>query len=219
MVAIAPSILSSDFAHLGQVIADLSESTAEYAHIDVMDGHFVPNLTFGPPVIQAVRPYGTIIFDVHLMIDRPGRYIPQFADAGADLITIHVESTANVPEAITLIRHHGKQVGLSLKPGTPAEALFPYIDLVDLILVMTVEPGFGGQKFMAEQCGKLSLFRDEIRRRGASVMLEVDGGINYETAKVAADAGADILVAGSLIFGETDPFLAIEKLRAAATAR
>ena len=204
MIKIAPSILSADFAHLARDIAAIS--SADYVHVDVMDGLFVPNISIGIPVVKSIRPTTTLPLDVHLMIDRPVRYVEQFCDAGGDLITCHVEADTeeNILAAIDKIHAKGKKAGVVVKPKTPASAVLPFIDKVELILVMTVEPGFGGQKFMADMLPKIKALRAEIDRRGLSTHIEVDGGISDATAPAAAAAGADIAVMGSAFFGSAD---------------
>ena len=213
MVKIAPSILSADFSRLGEDI--LSVSSAEYLHFDVMDGIFVPNISIGIPVLASVRKFTDMTLDVHLMITEPVRYVRRFAENGADIVTFHVEADApeRIAEAIKEVRDCGKKVGLTVKPGTPASALLPYIDELDLALVMTVEPGFGGQKFMADMLPKIEMLRREIDCRGLSCELEVDGGINPDTARLCIDAGADVLVAGSDVFKAADRAARIAQIR------
>ncbi len=214
MIKIAPSILSADFTRLGAEID--SVSSADYLHFDVMDGMFVPNISVGIPVLESVRRYTDMTLDVHLMITEPIRYVDTFIDAGADLVVLHTEADTpeNTAQALSKIRARGKKAGLSIKPGTPAERLLPYLDAIDLALVMTVEPGFGGQKFMADMLPKITFLRNEFDRRGLKIELQVDGGINAETAKRAVGAGADVLVAGSAVFGASDRAAMIATLRA-----
>lgn len=214
MVKVAPSILSADFAHLGRDIEAIS--TADYVHVDVMDGLFVPNISIGIPVVKSIRPTTTLPLDVHLMIDRPVRYVEQFCDAGGDLITCHVEADTeeNIHAAIDKIHVKGKKAGVVIKPRTPASAVLPFIDKVELILVMTVEPGFGGQKFMPSALNKLRWLKAEKDRRGLKFLLEVDGGVDAATAPQCVAAGADVLVAGSAIFGAADPAAAVHAMAA-----
>jgi ribulose-phosphate 3-epimerase len=201
-VRIAPSILSADFARLGEEVAAVTRAGADFIHIDVMDGHFVPNLTIGPVVVKALRPHSDLPFDCHLMIAPADPYIAGFAEAGADIISIHPESGPHPHRTLQLIRSLGKKAGYVLNPGTPVEVLDPVIDLVDLVLVMTVNPGFGGQSFIDSQLPKIAAVRKRIAATGRDVMLEVDGGINPETAREAVAAGADVLVAGTAVFGQ-----------------
>ena len=207
MIKVAPSILSADFVNLERDIRALGPAGADYVHVDVMDGLFVPNLTIGLPVVKAISRISPLPLDVHLMIDRPLRYAERFCEAGADVLTLHVE--ADTPEhnreALETIRACGKKAGLSLKPGTPAEAALPYLELCDLILVMTVEPGFGGQKFMADMMPKLKTLRRRLDGKNPGCELEVDGGVNAETARICRENGANVLVAGSAWFKAPDP--------------
>ena len=213
MVKIAPSILSADFANLERDIQRIS--TADYVHVDVMDGMFVPNITIGIPVVKSLRPTTTLPMDVHLMIVQPVRYVEQFCDAGADLVTVHVESDTaeNIHTAIDKIHAKGKKAGIVLKPKTPAEAALPYLEKVELILVMTVEPGFGGQKFMADMMPKVSTIRAWIDEKNPDCELEVDGGVDPETCKVCIAAGANVLVAGSAVYKAEDIPARIAALR------
>ena len=210
-VKIAPSILSSNFSKLGEEITTLDNSECDYIHIDVMDGHFVPNLTLGPGIVKSIRPYTKKIFDVHLMINPVMNILPSFIKAGSDIITIHHEISDNVFDCIDLIKKHNLKVGISIKPSTEAKEIIPYLELIDLILVMTVEPGFGGQKFLASQLKKIKEIRGLISTR--NIELEVDGGINYITSKQVVEAGANVLVSGSTIFSSKDYNEAILKLR------
>ena len=203
---VAPSILSADFVNLERDIRHLAACGADYIHVDVMDGLFVPNISIGLPVVAAIRKITDVPLDVHLMIDRPVRYVERFCDAGADILTIHAEADTveNNLEALRMIRGKGVRAAVSVKPGTPAEALEPYWGLMDLILVMTVEPGFGGQKFMADMMPKVRTLREAISKRSPDTELEVDGGVNQETAKTCVEAGANVLVAGSALFKAPD---------------
>ncbi|MEA4946464.1 MAG: ribulose-phosphate 3-epimerase [Oscillospiraceae bacterium] len=215
MLKIAPSILSADFTRLGAEVEDCLAGGAEYIHFDVMDGIFVPNISIGIPVLKSLRKATDAFLDVHLMIDRPVRYAKAFCDAGADLVTLHVESDTpkNIGKALDIVRECGRKTGLSVKPGTPAEALYPFLDKLDLILVMTVEPGFGGQSFMGGMLPKIRRLRDAIDSVGGGIELEVDGGIDDKTARLVKDAGADVLVAGSAVFSAADRAAAIAAIR------
>jgi ribulose-phosphate 3-epimerase len=199
-IKIAPSILSADFARLGEELKALDGAGADYVHIDVMDGHFVPNLTIGPAVVKALRPHSRLPFDVHLMISPVDAYVPSFAEAGADIITVHPEAGPHVHRTIQLVKSLGKKAGLSLNPGTPVEAVDNVLGDLDLVLVMSVNPGFGGQSFIASQLAKIAALRKRIDAARRPIELEVDGGINAETAKPAIAAGADVLVAGTATF-------------------
>jgi ribulose-phosphate 3-epimerase len=210
-VKIAPSILSSNFSKLGEEITTLDNSECDYIHIDVMDGHFVPNLTLGPGIVKSIRPYTKKIFDVHLMINPVMNILPSFIKAGSDIITIHHEISDNVFDCIDLIKKHNLKVGISIKPSTEAKEIIPYLELIDLVLVMTVEPGFGGQTFLASQLKKIKEIRGLISTR--NIELEVDGGINYITSKQVVEAGANVLVSGSTIFSSKNYNEAILKLR------
>ena len=207
---IAPSILSADFAKLGEEIKKVEVAGADWIHVDVMDGHFVPNLTIGAPVVKCLRPITQLPLDVHLMIENPEKYIDDFARAGSDYITVHWEACKDVDQCIRQIKQLGCKVGLSLRPKTPVQNLFDYLSKIDLVLVMTVEPGFGGQTFMVEQVKKIKLLRQEIDSKKLSTLIEVDGGINSETSKLCVDA--DVLVSGNFIF-KNDYKKAIESLR------
>lgn len=211
MVKIAPSILSADFAALGREVQAVTKAGADLIHIDVMDGHFVPNLTFGPVVVGAIRPYTDIPFDVHLMMTYPSDFIEQFSVAGADIITVHIESCDDVADLISQIKKHKKKVGISIKPQTKVVDLIPYLPDIDLVLVMSVEPGFGGQSFEKKALNKIAELKALIGRK--KIQISVDGGINDITAPACVLAGADILVAGSYIFGHKPYKKAIEKLK------
>ena len=199
-ILVAPSVLAADFANLESEIKRVVQAGAELVHLDVMDGHFVPNITLGPPVVKSLRRTTDALFDAHLMISRPLKYVDAFVDAGADHITFHLESDDEPQEVIKSIRARGRSVGLSIKPNTPADVVLPFLDQVEMILVMTVEPGFGGQSFMTEMMPKVSVLRREINRRGLNVHIQVDGGIDAETVKVVAAAGANVMVAGTSVF-------------------
>ena len=216
MAKCAPSILSADFVNLERDIRYIGQCGADYVHVDVMDGNFVPNITIGIPVVSAIRKITDLPLDVHLMIDRPIRYVEEFCDAGADIVTIHVEADTeeNNIEALKKIRSKGVRAAVSIKPNTPASAVDPYLDYIDMVLVMTVEPGFGGQKFMADMMPKVRALRKVMDLRCPGAELEVDGGVNLETGKVCTEAGANVLVAGSALFKAPDTTEFIAQLKA-----
>ena len=216
MIKLAPSILSADFNHLGRDVEALEKNGADYIHFDVMDGLFVPNISFGLPVLECVRKATDMVLDVHLMIDRPLRYVERFCKAGADILTIHIEADTqeNNLEALRRIRDLGVRAAISVKPATPAEAVLPYLELCSLVLVMTVEPGFGGQSFMADMMPKITEIRRYVTEKGLSCEIEVDGGVNEATGRTCVEAGADVLVAGSAYFKSPDPSVFVAALHA-----
>ena len=213
MIEISPSALACDFSKLGQEVMEVEAAGADYIHLDVMDGVFVPNISFGIPVIASLRKVTDIPFDVHLMLVEPERYITEFSAAGADVITVHYEACSDVLLTLDTIRLNGKKVGLSIKPGTPAEAIFPYLDKCDWVLVMTVEPGFGGQSLIESTLPKIKEIKDEAQRRGLDIKVQADGGIGAKNISKLKEAGADIVVAGSAVFGASDRKAAIDALK------
>ncbi len=212
-IKISPSILSADFANLGAELQKISTSGADYIHLDVMDGSFVPNITFGNEVIKSLKKYSNLPFDTHLMIDNPQNHVEAFVKAGSDIITIHEEACTHLDRTISLIKSYGIKAGVSIVPSTPASVLDYVMDKVDLILVMTVNPGFGGQKFISSQLAKIQEIRQKIDATGRDIDLEVDGGVNEQTAPLIIEAGANVLVSGSYIFGKQDYAEAIRTLK------
>lgn len=217
MIKISPSILSSDYGNLSSELKRMEACGADMLHIDVMDGHFVPNITLGAPIVKCIRKSSTLPFDVHLMISDPYKYIPDFVKAGSDIITFHAEADSDIEKTIDLILASGKKAGLSVKPKTPVEAVYPYLDKLSMVLVMTVEPGFGGQSFMEDMMPKVSAVRSEIDRRGLDVDIQVDGGINKDTISIAAKAGANVFVSGNAIFSSDDAEKTIADFKARAS--
>lgn len=218
MVKIAPSILSADFAKLGEEIKDVEMGGADYIHVDVMDGHFVPNITIGPLIVEAIRPMTDLPLDVHLMIENPDQYIPAFAKAGADIITVHQEACPHLHRTIQLIKDEGVKAGVVINPATPVSFVKEVLSYVDMVLVMTVNPGFGGQSFIHEALPKIAEL-DQLRKdNGYNYEIEIDGGVNVDTAKLCTDRGADVLVAGSAVYNEKDRAQAIKAIRDAINA-
>lgn len=211
---IAPSMLSCDFAKMGEETVRIDKAGADLIHLDVMDGHFVPNITIGPDIVSALRKYTDLPFDVHLMIDYPFDYIDQFSKAGADIITFHVEAKSDIQATIDKIKANGVKAGLVIKPNTPAESVFPYLDQLYMVLVMTVEPGFGGQSFMADMMPKVGQIKDKAKELGVDILVEADGGISAKTIEQAAAAGVDISVSGTGVFKAEDAAEAIRTLKA-----
>lgn len=210
---IAPSMLACNFTEMGKEIIKIDKAGADLVHMDIMDGHFVPNISFGPGVVKSLRNMTSLPFDVHLMISNPQKYINEFANAGADIITFHIESTLNPIDTIKKIRLLNKNVGISFRPSTDLTKIFPFLPLIDVILVMTVEPGFGGQKFMTSQLTKIEKLKSAITSNNLKCLIEVDGGINFDTIKFVKNAGADICVAGTSLFKSDNMYDAIKKMK------
>lgn len=215
MIKIAPSILAADFAKLGEEVLEVEKAGADWIHVDIMDGHFVPNISFGPIVLNAIRPLTKLPMDVHLMIENPDQYIEEFAKAGADYITVHVEACPHLHRTIQLIRSHGVKPGVVLNPHTPIETIQHILEDIDLVLFMTVNPGFGGQKFIHSVVPKVKQLADLINEKGLSIEIEIDGGINEETIGACAEAGATVFVAGSAIYSKKDRTQALQAIRKA----
>src|SRR5699024_4707407 len=212
MTKIAPSILSADFSQLGKEIQDVDKGGADYIHVDVMDGHFVPNITIGPLIVESIKPHTELPLDVHLMIENPDQYIPVFAEAGASIITVHQEACPHLHRTVQLIKNHGAKAGVVINPATPAEMIRDILQDVDLVLLMTVNPGFGGQSFIPEVVQKIKQIAIWREKRQLNFEIEVDGGVNRDTAKLCTDAGADVLVAGSAVFKQNDRQQAIREI-------
>jgi len=213
MTKISPSVLAADFTRLGEELADIERAGADMVHLDVMDGVFVTNISFGLPVIEALRKKSNMVFDVHLMIIDPEKYVERFVDAGADIVTFHHEATKDTASTLKMIRSKGAKAAVSVKPNTPVEEIYPYLELCDMVLIMTVEPGYGGQALIPEALEKVAKLKAEIEKRGLSLDIQVDGGINEKNAHEAISAGANILVAGSAVFKAADRKAAIDVLR------
>ncbi len=217
MIKISPSILSSDYGRLSDELKRMEDSGADMLHIDVMDGHFVPNITLGAPIVKCIRKASALPFDVHLMISDPLKYIPDFVNAGSDIITFHIEAESDTQETIDAVLKSGKKAGLAVKPKTPVEEVYPYLDNLSMVLVMTVEPGFGGQSFMEDTMPKVQKVKAEIERRGLNTDIQVDGGINEKTLAVAARAGANVFVSGNAIFSSDNAEETINKFKSIAS--
>lgn len=215
MIKIAPSILAADFSKLGEEVLEVEKAGADWIHIDVMDGHFVPNISFGAVVMEAIRPLTKLPFDVHLMIENADRYVEDFAKAGADYITVHVEASPHLHRTIQLIRSFGVKPGVVLNPHTPVEAILPILEDIDLVLFMTVNPGFGGQKFIKSVLPKVEQLAGIIKQKGLAIDIQIDGGINEETIVDCAKAGANVFVAGSAIYGQEDRAAALQRIKKA----
>ncbi|MBQ6568914.1 MAG: ribulose-phosphate 3-epimerase [Clostridia bacterium] len=214
MPQLAPSVLSADFSRLEEEVRKIEQTDITFLHIDVMDGHFVPNITFGPPVVKCIRKTSKMIFDVHLMISHPKQYAKPFAAAGADYIVFHIESDDEPAETINEIKSLGVKCGIAIKPKTPAEAVIPYLDRLDMVLVMTVEPGFGGQSIISECLDKIAVIKAAMKEKNIDIPVEIDGGVNAENIEYCAKKGADIIVAGSAVFGADDSAQAVRRLSA-----